>query len=311
MYDPTFIDKVHAVDVEVINIMKTTSNLNVLKCVVTLQGKKHALILKRNVYAERDQVVIDRLKHVFNLVPMHTFCMLMNFEYRNGVRFTCDWVEYLAFASSLEEVQSSKPLPHFEFNLYEKKIVKSTDLNTKPDVKLEGDLNIKPDVKLEGDLNTKLVTEPHDGTNVELNDESNNHITYEQRVDIAMIIMFRYLVGVPCSDEHIILRSERYISISEMKMNSVVPNTKFIRRFAWIAREVWEEARSTFCEHVNMDDVRGIILQTGSPVRNMFMLRARGKLSKNSRVVIEGLEMRLETIQNLPMGALLRLLGVE
>jgi hypothetical protein len=102
MFDPYFIGEVERKDVRVVQPLED-GRFQLLKAVVKLGEGYHALILKPNIARERDQIVLDRLKHVFNLTPMHTFGLKLDFVYSNGTQYDSDWTEYFAFASSLHE----------------------------------------------------------------------------------------------------------------------------------------------------------------------------------------------------------------
>jgi hypothetical protein len=100
MFDPYFIGEVDRKDVRVVNSFGG-KQFQMLRVFLKLGDYYHTLILKPNIDKDRDQIVIDRLKHVFNLEPMHTFGLKLDFVYSNGVQYNSDWVEYFAFASTL------------------------------------------------------------------------------------------------------------------------------------------------------------------------------------------------------------------
>ena len=105
MFDPYFVGEVDTKDVRVIETLGTRQ-FQMLKVVLKLEDQYYVLLLKPNIGRERDQIVLDRLKHVFNLRPMHTFGLRLNFVYVNGIRFDANSSEYFAFASAIERKQS-------------------------------------------------------------------------------------------------------------------------------------------------------------------------------------------------------------
>jgi hypothetical protein len=102
MFDPYFIGKVDRRDVKVLTSLGA-KRIQMLKVVMKLGDNYHILILKPNLERYRDQIVIDRLKHVFNLTPMHTFGVELDFVYSGGLQHDVDSMEYFAFASQWKE----------------------------------------------------------------------------------------------------------------------------------------------------------------------------------------------------------------
>lgn len=102
MFDPYFIGKVERNNVRVLDVLGN-KRFQMLKVALKLGDNYHVVILKPNHDRTRDQIVIDRLKHVFNLHPMHAFGLSLDFVYCGGVLNDYDNMEYFAFASKLNE----------------------------------------------------------------------------------------------------------------------------------------------------------------------------------------------------------------
>jgi hypothetical protein len=102
MFDPYFIGKVERDNVKVLDAFGT-KRFQLLKAVLKLGDNYHVVLLKPNHDRTRDQIVIDRLKHVFNLHPMHTFGLSLDFVYCVGALNDYDNMEYFAFATKLKE----------------------------------------------------------------------------------------------------------------------------------------------------------------------------------------------------------------
>uniref|UniRef100_A0A6C0CI26 Uncharacterized protein n=1 Tax=viral metagenome TaxID=1070528 RepID=A0A6C0CI26_9ZZZZ len=100
MFDPCFIGKVEAENVQLEAILPSLRHVQCFRAVVTLQGNRHRLLLKPNISGKRDQIVADRLKYLFGMKPMHVFGLLLNFLYRRGERQDCDWFEYFAISTA-------------------------------------------------------------------------------------------------------------------------------------------------------------------------------------------------------------------
>lgn len=96
MFDPYFIGEVDQSDVKVVSTSGDGA-CQTLDVILRLQGSYYALIMIPNRYEERDQIVIDRLKHVFNLNLIHVFGLKLKFVYNNGHQIETGWQEYLAY----------------------------------------------------------------------------------------------------------------------------------------------------------------------------------------------------------------------
>lgn len=123
MFDPFFIGNVDAGQVKVVKVLEGTGPQS-LKVIMRLNDNFHALVLKPTL-GDRDQIVIDRLKHIFNLRPMNVFGLSLNFVYVNGRRLEGHNSEYLAFASNLEFVLGDFDHPHvsnFEGLSFDRKV---------------------------------------------------------------------------------------------------------------------------------------------------------------------------------------------
>lgn len=113
MFDPYFIGDVERPNVKVLSSFGH-SGAQFLRTIILIQDNYYALILKPNKSEERDQIVIDRLKHVFNLTPMNTFGLRLDFIYVQGAAHNVGWFEYFAFASDFKSIAMGVTFPHIE-----------------------------------------------------------------------------------------------------------------------------------------------------------------------------------------------------
>ena len=103
MFDPTSVGKIDAKAIEVIRVLPSQpGKLQLFEAVVTLQGNKHRVLFKPNRNGKRDQIVADRLKHIFSLTPMHCVSAHLNFCYQHDERVEWhDGIEYLMLAAKV------------------------------------------------------------------------------------------------------------------------------------------------------------------------------------------------------------------
>lgn len=252
MFDPLHIGKLSANYVKVVHIVRKSAGYDSFKAVVTLQGHTHALLLKPNLEKFRDQIVIDRMKHLFGIQPMHVFGLQLNFVYEQGEKFEGRWQEYFAMALSKEEVLSAEPPP------------------------------------------TLKTLEPN------LLKESNF------RMELCKIVLFRYLVGSykTCS-EHILIRNGMPVSVSENKISSAFLSLNFISSLPKLEEKDWLEARKSILSRVDLDSLRGIILQTRKPERSIDKKAPKGPLSLPVRRITEIIEERLTILEDYSLQDLL------
>jgi hypothetical protein len=239
MFDPIHIGKIYADYVKVIHPVKSKRTCWPFKALVTIQGHLHALFLKPNLSENRDQIVVDRLKHIADLQPMHTFGLLLNFSYIDGVRKVGDWMEYFAMALNEKEVHDQNSLPFLKLPC-----------------------------------------------------------SREEKIELCKIVIFRYMLGLSnTSLEHIIIRKGRLMSISETKISSACPSNAFLESLSFIESECWDIARKLVSQGFDLDKMRGAILQTRSPERDIFKKSSKGPLSIPSKRIAEIVEDRLMQIK--------------
>lgn len=101
MFDPQSAGRIEAKDVEVLHVLPgRPGKWQHFEAIVTLQGNRHKMFFKANPGGKRDQLVADRLKHMFGLQPMHTVMCALDFGYQQDERVELDaWLEYFMFAN--------------------------------------------------------------------------------------------------------------------------------------------------------------------------------------------------------------------
>jgi hypothetical protein len=120
MFDPNTIGYVDASDIKVLHVLKprdgNTSKPQIFKGVLTLQNVPLGLYFKVNVNEKRDQIVADRLKHLFGLQPLNCFALTLDFMYCDDelVSTPDAKIEYFAFQCPFEELKVDRQLPTFD-----------------------------------------------------------------------------------------------------------------------------------------------------------------------------------------------------
>lgn len=248
MFDPFFIGKVDRKDVRVLASFGSRGQ-QMLKVVIRLNDNYHVLILKPSLEGYRDQIVIDRLKHVFNLTPMHAFGLELDFVYCNNVLVDVQRMEYVAFASKMKE-------------------------------------------------ETETVADQLT-------------LTMEQKEEILMILMFRYIVGaLNTSGEHILIKEGKLISISEGRFGLDGTCSEFASQFKDIGHAVWDKSRKRLLKGVLLDNIRGIALQGENPTSSIDRKASAGPLSISVRRVLTNIEIRLDILSTATIDELMDHIGV-
>ena len=98
MFDPCYVGLIPNENVKVTTPFGHSKNgkTQMFKAIVTIESNMFALLLKPNEAGKRDQIVADRLKHLFNLKPMNCFALQLKFVVVEGVQIDSPAIEYIA-----------------------------------------------------------------------------------------------------------------------------------------------------------------------------------------------------------------------
>lgn len=276
MFDPNFIGNVSAEDVQVEEILPGYHHFQRFRAVVTLQGHRHRLLLKPNPSGERDQIVADRLKYLFDMKPMHVFGLRLNFLFRGGKRVVCDWIEYLAISLGPRGPRHLINLPSHmkDERLRTLREIRRTDLIKVFDFQVE--------------LCKAVIFRYVIGTS----ETCDEHI---------LIHTVEYLEGdLPPAFE--------VISISESVITSQCPPRDFLDSLRFISSEAWRKAQEEILASFDFDYERGIILQTRQPERDLKHRKPKGPLHVKATRIAEIIEDRLTLITECDVNEILRLM---
>lgn len=116
MFDPTHVGNVKFDAVKFWKLVdkQTKSVTPVLFAILNLQGIDHGIVLKENKDGIADQLVIDRLKHMCGLEPMHTamlripFGVALNVETGQYEAFEKQNTEYFMFRAKFRKLANGK-----------------------------------------------------------------------------------------------------------------------------------------------------------------------------------------------------------
>ena len=285
MFDPNFIGKVEAENVRVEEVLPSLRHVQCFRAVVTLQEHQYRLLLKPYVGGKRDQIVADRLKYLFGLKPMHVFGLSLNFLYRQGERYDCDWIEYFA-------ISMGNKLP--------------TKLSHKDGDKLPTKLPHKDGDKLSYSV-WQTLAEIRSTSLVE---------KLDFQIELCKIVMFRYVIGTSQTcDEHILVRlieSEDHcfeiLSISETVITSLCPARTFLDSLRFISPEAWQKAQVEILKHFDYDYERGIILQTRKLELELKGRRAQGTLTMKPKDIAACIEDRISLVTTCDVNRILDLM---
>lgn len=139
-------------------------------------------------------------------------------------------------------------------------------------------------------LNKKEVETPELLPSLKIEDLQNSK---EFQIEFCKIVMFRYLIGLRNTLlENILIRNEKLLSISETMISSGYPSKEFLESLDFIPKEIWEEARNSLLFSFDLDNVKGIVLQTRQAERDIGHRRPKGPLSTSVRNMVETIEDR-------------------
>lgn len=293
MFDPAFINNIKPTDIIYIQnfvpfdgialgaiVGNTKNKVRYYKTIVKLQDNFHALIMEPNIYDNSNRLVIDRLKYIFDLRPMHVFLSRIPMNIRHvsddveivecdklDYIFTCPDIElvYLNNNSKVESIDNKNKL--IKFNQF-KLLVNSLEL-------------------LEDDIFKK---------------------------EVIKIILFKFIIGNnECHPHSIIVKydkyNEQFIPLSCIENHICKQN-----KVDWIGiygdilfnnDDLITEAKSEVLQNIDYDCIRGIILQSGNPETALAHHRSRKALSVLPTVFFEFVDTRIEILSTLSNGELL------
>lgn len=240
MFDPYSIGHVDTNAVEVVKVFNgRPGQLRSFRAVVTLQGAQHKVIFKPNVNGTWDQLIVDRLKHLFCLEPMHTASCTLNFCYPRDEQYVSDVpIQYFMFA---DKIPSRETLEDVEYST----------------------------------------------------------VSREFRKEIYKIALFRYVVGVTkTTADHILIRAGVPMSISEITITGTAIPRPFIQKYIETDFDevLMKEAMECIKLKFDHDSMRGIILGTRKPEREMKSKKPKYHLSSKARDIAIMIETRLDVV---------------
>ena len=255
MFDPYSIGHIGTDAVEVVKVFNgRPGRMRSFRAVVRLQEHQHKVIFKPNLNMIWDQLIVDRLKYLFNLEPMHIVSCTLSFCYPKEERYESD-------------------VPINYFMLADKNPVRET-----------------------------------------LEDIEYSTVSRDFRREIYKIALFRYIVGVTkTSVEHILIRAGIPMSISETTITGTALSRPFIQKYIETDFEevLMREAVECIKLKFSHDSMRGIILGTRKPEREMKSKKPKYTLSTKSRDIAILIETRLELVTSCEPEELLTILTLK
>jgi hypothetical protein len=132
----------------------------------------------------------------------------------------------------------------------------------------------------------------------------------EFQVELCKIVLFRFVSGLATtSDEDILVRTDgaqvTLLSLHEVALNSYSLGRNFAKSLRFLPASAWERAREEFIRRYDLDHLRGILLQTRKPERELKRRRPKGPLHLPVQRLAEIIEERVERITNCPLEEIL------